>query len=77
MCPTFVKNLKMTKTSLLFSIHQETTCTSCLYSIFIILTHFHIFTVIEDKIQNGSIFKISAKVCVCDLGRNLKMMKIS
>ena len=43
----------------------------------IILTDFHSFTVNEDKLENWSIFKISAKVWVCDSGQNLKMTKIS
>ena len=42
-----------------------------------ILTDFHSITVIEDKLQNLSIFKISAKVGVCDFGQNLKITKTS
>ena len=38
---------------------------------------FHSFTVNEDKIQNSSILKISAKSRVCDSGQNLKMTKTS
>ena len=35
----------------------------------IILTDFHSFTVNEEKLQNESIFKISAKVLVCNIGK--------
>ena len=48
---------------------------SCLQLNLIILTDFPSFTVNEHKLQNESIFKISAKVYVSDLGQNLKMMK--
>ena len=48
---------------------------SCLHSNLIILTDFHSFTVNEEKLQNESIFKISAKIWVCDLGQNLMMTK--
>ena len=37
----FHQNLKITETSLFYSIHQENTCKSCLSSNFIILTDFH------------------------------------
>ena len=37
---------------------------------FIILSDFHSFTENEDKLENWSIFKISAKIWVCDLGPN-------
>ena len=67
----------MTKTSYFCSIHQENTCKSSLHSNMIVLTDFHSFTVNEDKLQNPSIFKISAKVRVCDSGQNLKMTKTS
>ena len=43
----------------------------------IILTDFQSFTVYEDKLQNSSIFKISANVRVCDIAQNLKMTKTS
>ena len=46
------QNLKMTKTSYFFSIHQENTCNSTLHSNLIILTDFHSFTVNEQKLQN-------------------------
>ena len=42
-----------------------------------ILTDFHSFTVKEEKLQNQSIFKISAKVRVWYSGENLKMTKTS
>ena len=61
----------MTKTSLFFYIHQENTFKSCLHSTLIILTDIHSFTVNEDKLQNYSIFKISAKVRVSDSGQNM------
>ena len=35
------------------------------------------FTVKEDKLQNESIFKISAKAHLCNFGQNLKMTKSS
>ena len=41
------------------------------------LTDFHSFTENEGKQQNWSIFKISAKVRVCDSGQNLQMTKTS
>ena len=50
---------------------------SCLHSNLMILTDFHSFTVNEDKLQNWSIFKISAKVRVVDFDENLKMTKTS
>ena len=43
----------MTKTSLFFTIHQETTFKSSLHSNFIILTDFHSFTVNEEKLQKS------------------------
>ena len=67
----------MTKTSKFLSIHKEKTCKSCLYSNLIILTDFHSFTGNEGKLQNLSIFKISAKVRVSDSGQNFKMTKTS
>ena len=69
------QNLKMTKTSSFFSIHQENTCKSSLHLNLIILTDFHSFTVNEEKLQNQSIFQISPKVQVCDFDQNLKMTK--
>ena len=65
----------MTKTSYFCSIHQENTCKSSLHSNLINLTDFHSFTVNEEKLQNYSILKISAKVWVCDSQQNLKMTK--
>ena len=59
------------------SIHQENTCKASSHSKLIILTDFHSFTVNEEKLQNYSIFKFSAKVHVCDFGQNLKMTKTS
>ena len=50
----------MTKTSSFCSIHQENTCKSCLHSNLIIFSDFHSFTMKKEKIQNWSIFKISA-----------------
>ena len=47
-----VKISKKTKTSSFCSIHQENTCQSSLYSNLMILTHFHSFTVNQDKLQN-------------------------
>ena len=41
------------------------------------LSDFHSFAVNEDKLQNLSIFKISAKVQACDSAQNLKMTKTS
>ena len=41
------------------------------------LTDFHSLTVNEDKLQNYSIFKISAKVRVCDFGQIIEMAKTS
>ena len=35
------------------------------------------FIVMEDELQNESIFKISAKARVCDFGQSLKMIKTS
>ena len=46
-------------------------------SIWSSITDFHRFTVNEDKLQNESIFKISAEVWVCDSDQNLKMTKTS
>ena len=66
----FGQNLKMTKTSSFCSIHQESTCKSCLHSKLIILTDVQSFTVNENKLQNYSIFEISANVWVSDFGRN-------
>ena len=71
------QNLKMTKTSLFCSIHQENTCKSNLLSNLIILSDFHSFTVNEEILQNYSIFEFSAEVQVCDLGQNLTMTKTS
>ena len=73
----FGLNLKNTKTSLFCCIHQENTCKSSFHSNLIILTDFHSFTVNEEKLQNKSIFKFSAKVWVSDLGQNLIMTKTS
>ena len=50
--------------------HQENTCKSPLHLNLIHLTDFRTFTVNEDKLQNQSIFKFSAKVQVYDLGQN-------
>ena len=50
---------------------------SCSQLSLVILTDFYNFTVDEQKLQNESIFKISAKVRLCDLGQNLKMTKTS
>ena len=41
----------------------------------IILTDFHSFTVNEQKLQNWSIFKFSARIRVCDLGQILTLTK--
>ena len=71
------QNLKMTKISSFCSIHQENTCKSCLHSNLIILTDFHNFTLNEEKLENYSIFKFSAKVRVCDLSQNWIMTKTS
>ena len=71
------QNMKMTKISEFFSFHQENTCKSCLHSNLIIVTDFHSFTVNEERLQNSSIFKISAMVTLCDSGQNLKMTKTS
>ena len=46
------ENLKMIKTYLFCSIHQENRRKSCLQLNFIILTDFHSFTMNEDKLQN-------------------------
>ena len=59
------------------SIRQENSCKSFLHSDLIILTDFHSFTVNEEKLQNQSILKFSAKVQVCDLGQNMIMSKTS
>ena len=67
----------MTKTSSFCFIHQGNTCTSCLNSNFVILIDFHSFTVNLGKLENLSIFNVSAKVCVCDLGQNLIMIETS
>ena len=64
----FKKNLKISKTSLFCSIHQENTCKSSLHWNLIILTDFPRFTVNEEKLRNLSIFKCSAMVRLCDLG---------
>ena len=48
----FGQNLKMTKTSEFFSIHEENTCKSSLHSNLVILTDFHSFTVNEEKLGN-------------------------
>ena len=45
----FGQNLKMTKTSYIFSINQENTCKSCLHSNLMILTELHIFPVMKKK----------------------------
>ena len=71
------QNLKMDKTSHFCSIHQEDTYKSSSYSNLIIFTDFHSFTVNEEKLQNLSILKFSAKVRVCDLSQNLIMTKTS
>ena len=47
-----VKYLKMTKTSLFCSIHQENISKLCLQSNLVVLTHFHSFRVNKDKLQN-------------------------
>ena len=73
----YVKISKMTKTSLFYSIHQENTCKTSLHSNLIILIDFNNFTENEDKLQNLSIFRISAKVRICDFGQNLKITKTS
>ena len=62
---------------LILSPSARNTRKSSLHVNLIILTDFHSFTVNEDKLQNSSIFKISAKVGVCDSGQDLKMSKIS
>ena len=41
------------------------------------LTDFCSFALNDDKLQNESIFKISAKAQICDLCQNLKMTKTS
>ena len=69
----FGQNLKMTKISEFCSIHQENTCKSSWHSNLVIFTKFHSFTVNEAKLQNYSIFKVSTKVQVCELGQNLIM----
>ena len=56
---------------------KKNTCKSCLHSNLIILTDFHSFTVNKDKLQNQSIFKISAKARVSNFGQNLEMTKTS
>ena len=48
----FGQNLKMAKTSLFCSNHQEKTYKSCLQSNLTILNDFHSSTVNEDKLQN-------------------------
>ena len=50
------QNLKMTKTSQFFSIHEKTTCKSSLHSNLIILADFHSFIVNEEKLQNFQVF---------------------
>ena len=72
-----LQNLKMTETSQICSIYQENNWKSSLYSNLIILTVFHSFTVNEEKLQNYSIFKFSAKVRVCNLGQILRITKTS
>ena len=57
--------------------HQENTCQSRLHSNLIILTDFHNFSVNEGKLEIYSIFKFSAKVRACDVGKNLIMAKTS
>ena len=47
----FGQNLKMTKISEFYSIHQETAAESCLYSNLIILTDFHSFTGMKANIK--------------------------
>ena len=49
--------MKMAKTSLLFSIHQENTCKSCLYSNLITLTD--VFTILQWIKRNFKISKFS------------------
>ena len=71
------QTLITTKTSEFCSFYQQNTCISCLHSNLIILIDLHSFTVNEEKLQNSSIFKISAMVRLCDLGQNLKMTKTS
>ena len=73
----FGQNLKMTKNSKFCSIYRENIYKSCLQWNLIIFTDFCSFSVNEDKLQNESIFKITAKVRVCDFGQNLKMTKDS
>ena len=73
----FGQNLKMTKTSYFFSIHQENTCKSCLHSNLIFLADFHIFAVNEDKLQKLVNLKISAKVRYAILVKVFKMTKTS
>ena len=73
----FGQNWKMTKTFEFCCIHQEKTCKSSLYSDLIIFTDFRSFTVNEEKLQNQSIFKFSAKVTLYDLGQNLIITKTS
>ena len=41
------------------------------------MTDFQSFTMNEDKLENQSIFRISAKVWVCDSSQNLKLTKTS
>ena len=67
----------MTKASKFCSIYQENTCKSSLNSNLIILTEFHSYRVNEEKLQNKSILKFSAKVQVYDLGQNLILTETS
>ena len=57
----FGQNLKVTKTSEFCLIHQDNTRKSFLQLNLIILTHFHSFTVNEDKLQNLSIWTFLLK----------------
>ena len=56
----------MTKTSEFYSIHQEKTCKSCLYSNLIIFTHFHSFTGNEGnmKISQFSRFLLRSEYAI-------------
>ena len=74
----FGENLKMTKTSLFCSIHQQSTCKSCLHLNLIILTEFHsIKKWMTTNLKFSQFFQFSAKVLVCFIGENLKMTKTS
>ena len=56
---------------------KKTLLNKCSHSNLIILTDFHSFTVNEDKLQNQSIFKISAKVRVHDSSQKFRKIKTS